>query len=121
MKNAIFDELLKKCENEQQEIILYRLKDTDSENRVKRSELSELIHTDDRTMRSVVSDMRKNGIFIAGDTRSSGYYLPQTFDEFTLFAANYSGRAMATLYTQGQMFNSARELLLEQTKMEVNV
>ena len=119
MMNEIFNELVKKCENEQQEIILYRLKDTNSDNRVKRSELSELLHTKDRAMRCVISEMRKNGIFIAGDTRSSGYYLPQSFDEFTMFAANYSGRAMATLYTQGQMFNSARELLLGQTSMEV--
>lgn len=119
MRKELIDAFATRCTNPTQLMILQILEPTDINHRVRRSTLVDLLHMADRSIRQEIAEMRKNGIFIAGDTDRGGYYIPNSFDEFLAFEANYSGRALKILHTQSKMHNLAMELLTGQTSMEV--
>jgi hypothetical protein len=64
--------------------------------------LAQLIGVDERSLRSLVSEAREDGIAIAG-TPSTGYYIAETADELESCCRFLRSRAMHSLHIEAQL------------------
>jgi hypothetical protein len=78
--------------------IIEALKNTNQAKRIDRATLARLTRLSDREMRDQISDLRRAGNFIIGDTSRAGGYYMGTAAEWDAFCDQQRRRAISNFY-----------------------
>lgn len=79
-------------------------------NAISRGELQVKWSMSDRKARRAITELRKNGYVICSNSKTNGYYRPNTADEIRHFIADMESRAMDILDTVASAKQYLREL-----------